>query len=557
MPISPLAGKPAPKALLVDPSRLEREYYERRPDLEDPNQLVSFGTSGHRGSPLHGSFTEAHILAITQAICDYRRSQGYDGPLYMGKDTHAVSGPAQRTALEVLTANNVETIIQRNDGFTPTPVISRAILVYNRNRKEHLADGIVITPSHNPPADGGFKYNPPNGGPADTEVTRWVERRANELLRNGTGIKRVPFAAAIKANTTHQEDFVVPYVEDLKSIIDMDAIRSAGLKLGVDPLGGAAEPYWEPINSIYHLDIHVANSTIDPTFSFMTVDHDGQIRMDPSSPYAMARLVNLKNQYDVAFANDPDSDRHGIVTPSAGLMNPNHYLAVAIRYLLMRRPNWPADVAVGKTLVSSSMIDRVVHKLGRSLCEVPVGFKWFVPGLFDGSLCFGGEESAGASFLRKDGTVWATDKDGPIMDLLAAEITARIGKDPGALYQELTSEFGTPYYTRIDAPATPDQKVRLQKLSPAAVTTGAVAGERITAKLTNAPGNGAPIGGLKVVTNTGWFAARPSGTENIYKIYAESFKDQNHLDAIVREAQEIVTDALKSPDLALQEQEVR
>jgi phosphoglucomutase len=556
MLISPLAGKPAPKELLVDPSRLEREYYERRPDLEDPNQLVSFGTSGHRGSPLHGSFTEAHILAITQAICDYRCSQGYDGPLYMGKDTHAVSAPAQRTALEVLAANRVETIVQKDDGFTPTPVISRAILVYNRNRKEHLADGIVITPSHNPPADGGFKYNPPNGGPADTDVTRWVERRANELLRDGTGIKRVPFAAAIKSNTTHQEDFVLPYVEDLKNIIDMDAIRSAGLKLGVDPLGGAAEPYWEPINSIYQVDIAVANPIIDPTFSFMTVDHDGQIRMDPSSPYAMARLVDLKNQYDVAFANDPDSDRHGIVTPSAGLMNPNHYLAVAIRYLLTHRPGWPADVAVGKTLVSSSMIDRVVRKLGRSLFEVPVGFKWFVPGLFDGSLCFGGEESAGASFLRKDGTVWTTDKDGPIMDLLAAEITARIGKDPGELYEELAAEFGAPYYTRIDAPATPDQKARLQKLSPAAVTIDTLAGEAITAKLTSAPGNGAPIGGLKVMTDNGWFAARPSGTEDIYKIYAESFKDQSHLATIVQEAQDIVTAALRSPDLALQEQEV-
>ena len=381
MLISPLAGKPAPKELLVDLTRLEREYYERRPDLGNANQLVSFGTSGHRGSPLHGSFTESHILAITQAICDYRRSRGYNGPLYMGKDTHAVSGPAQRTALEVLAANNVETIIQRDDGFTPTPVISRAILVYNRNRKEHLADGIVITPSHNPPADGGFKYNPPNGGPADTDVTRWVERRANELLRDPTGVKRVPFTTAIKADTTHQEDFVLPYVEDLKHVIDMDAIRNAGLKLGVDPLGGAAEPYWEPINSVYHLDIAVANSTIDPTFSFMTVDHDGQIRMDPSSPYAMARLVDLKNQYDVAFANDPDSDRHGIVTPSSGLMNPNHYLAVAIQYLVTHRPNWPVHVAVGKTLVSSSMIDRVVDKLGRSLCEVPVGFKWFVPGI--------------------------------------------------------------------------------------------------------------------------------------------------------------------------------
>ena len=557
MPISPLAGKPAPRELLIDPSRLEREYYERRPDLGNKNQLVSFGTSGHRGSPLNGSFTEAHILAITQAICDYRRSQGYDGPLHMGKDTHAVSGPAQRTALEVLAGNNVETIIQRDDGFTPTPVISRAILVYNRNRKEHLADGIVITPSHNPPADGGFKYNPPNGGPADTDVTRWVERHANELLRNRTGIKRVPFAAAIKADTTHQEDFVVPYVEDLKNVIDMDAIRSAGLKLGVDPLGGAAEAYWEPINSVYHLNIAVANSTIDPTFSFMTVDHDGQIRMAPSSPYAMARFVDLKNQYDVAFANDPDSDRHGIVTPSSGLMSPNHYLAVAIRYLLTHRPNWQTHVAVGKTLVSSSMIDRVVNKLGRSLCEVPVGFKWFVPGLFNGSLCFGGEESAGASFLRKDGAVWTTDKDGPIMDLLAAEITARTNKDPGELYQELTTEFGAPYYTRIDAPATPDQKARLQKLSPDAIANDTLAGEPITAKLTSAPGNGAPIGGLKVVTDSGWFAARPSGTENIYKIYAESFKDQSHLAAIVQEAQEIVTDALGSPASSLQEQEVR
>src|SRR5262245_32337721 len=557
MPISPQAGKPAPKELLIDPNRLEQEYYQRRPDLENPNQLVSFGTSGHRGSPLNGSFTETHILAITQAICDYRRSQGYDGPLYMGKDTHAVSGPAQRTALEVLAANNVDTIIQRDDGFTPTPVISRAILVYNRNRKEHFADGIVITPSHNPPADGGFKYNPPNGGPADTDVTRWVERRANELLRDGATIKRVPFAAAIKADTTHQEDFVVPYVEDLRNVIDMDVIRSAGLKLGVDPLGGAAEPYWEPIKSVYHLDIHVANPTIDPMFSFMTVDHDGQIRMDPSSPYAMARLVDLKNQYDVAFANDPDSDRHGIVTPSSGLMNPNNFLAVAIQYLVTHRRNWRAHVAVGKTLVSSSMIDRVVRKLGRSLCEVPVGFKWFVPGLVDGSLCFGGEESAGASFLRKDGTVWTTDKDGPIMDLLAAEITARTGKDPGELYQELTTEFGRPYYTRIDAPATPDQKARLQKLSPEAVTADTLAGEAITAKLTSAPGNGAAIGGLKVITASGWFAARPSGTENIYKIYAESFKDERHLAAIVEQAQEIVTVGLAPPGALLRQQEVR
>ena len=546
MAISPLAGKPAPKELLVDLTRLEREYYERRPDLGDRNQWVRFGTSGHRGSPLRGSFTEAHILAITQAICDYRRGRGIDGPLYMGKDTHALSGPAQRTAIEVLVANNVETIIQTNDGVTPTPVISRAILLYNRSRQEHLADGIVITPSHNPPADGGFKYNPPNGGPADTDVTHWIEGRANELLRAGTDIQRVPFAVAIKADTTHQEDFVLPYVQDLKSVIDMDVIRSAGLKLGVDPLGGAARPYWEPINSVYHLNIVVANPTIDPTFSFMTVDHDGQIRMDPSSPYAMARLVDLKNQYRVAFANDPDSDRHGIVTPSVGLMNPNHYLAVAVHYLLTHRPHWPAHVVVGKTLVSSSMIDRVVNKLGRRLCEVPVGFKWFVPGLFDGSLCFGGEESAGASFLRKDGAVWTTDKDGPIMNLLAAEITARTGKDPGEHYHELQAKFGTPYYTRIDASATPEEKARLEKLSPEAVATDRLAGEPIRSKLTRAPGDGAPIGGLKVVANNGWFAARPSGTENIYKIYAESFKDQRHLDAIVSEAQEIVHEALKS-----------
>jgi phosphoglucomutase len=528
--------------MLVDVAQLEREYFERRPDLGDPNQMVSFGTSGHRGSPLRGTFTEAHILAMTQAICDYRRSYGTDGPLYLGKDTHAVSDPAQRTALEVLAANNVDTIIQRDNGVTPTPVISRAILVYNRGRKQHLADGIVITPSHNPPEDGGFKYNPTNGGPADTDVTRWVEDRANELLRgNNAGVKRVPFAAAINAGSTHQEDFVIPYVRDLRNVVDMDAIRGAGLKLGVDPLGGAARPYWEPINSIYQLDVKVVNPVIDPTFSFMTVDHDGVIRMDCSSPYAMARLVGLKDKYRVAFANDPDSDRHGIVTPSAGLMNPNHYLAVAIRYLLSHRPQWPEHAAVGKTLVSSSMIDKVVQKLGRRLSEVPVGFKWFVPGLFDASCCFGGEESAGASFLRHDGTVWATDKDGPIMDLLAAEITARTGKDPGEHYRELTGEFGMSYYTRIDAPATPEQKAKLRELSSEAVRASTLAGEPIIAKLTRAPGNNAPVGGLKVVTASGWFAARPSGTENIYKIYAESFKDQSHLNAIVSQAEEIVT----------------
>ena len=543
--ISPLAGKPAPKEMLIDVARLEKDYFERHPDLSDPTQLVSFGTSGHRGSPLQGTFTEAHILAITQAICDYRREAGTDGPLYMGKDTHAVSGPAQRTALEVLAANHVETIIQQADGVTPTPVISRAILVYNRSRKEHLADGIVVTPSHNPPEDGGFKYNPTNGGPADTDVTHWVEDRANDLLRAGNaGVKRVPFTKAIHSSSTHQEDFVLPYVRDLKNVADIDAIRGAHLKLGVDPLGGASQPYWEPINSLYGLDVAVVNPVIDPTFSFMTVDHDGKIRMDCSSPYAMARLVGLKDQYQVAFANDPDSDRHGIVTPVAGLMNPNHYLAVAIRYLLTHRPQWREDVLVGKTLVSSSMIDRVVKKLGRELREVPVGFKWFVPGLFSGSYCFGGEESAGASFLRLDGTVWSTDKDGLIMDFLAAEITARTGKDPGEHYRELTAEFGTPYYTRIDAPATPEQKARLQKLSPDAVKESDLAGEPITAKLTKAPGNQAPIGGLKVVAESGWFAARPSGTENIYKIYAESFSSQSHLNAIVSEAQEMVNNAL-------------
>ena len=548
MKISPLAGKPAPKNILVEVAALQHEYYHRHPDLADPNQLVNFGTSGHRGSPLHGSFTEAHILAMTQAICDYRRIQGTDGPLYMAKDTHALSTPAQRTALEVLAGNGVQTIIQKDGGVTPTPVISRAILVYNRNRKQHLADGIVITPSHNPPEDGGFKYNPANGGPADVDVTNWVQQRADTLLRSGNaGVKRIPYESALKADTTYEEDLVMPYVQDLRNIVDMDLIRSSGLRLGVDPLGGAAEPYWEPINAVYGLDITVVNPTLDPTFSFMTVDHDGKIRMDPSSPYAMARLVGLKDQYRVAFANDPDSDRHGVVTPSAGLMNPNHFLAVAIRYLLRHR-TWPASVAVGKTLVSSSMIDRVVDQMGHRLCEVPVGFKWFVPGLFDGSLCFGGEESAGASFLRFDGSVWTTDKDGPIMDLLAAEITARTQKDPGIHYQELEAEFGSPYYTRLDAPATPEQKERLSHLSPEVVATPQLAGETIRARLTKAPGNSAPIGGLKVVTDSGWFAARPSGTEDIYKIYAESFRDQAHLDAIVDEAQQIVNDALQPSD---------
>jgi phosphoglucomutase len=545
MTISPLAGKPAPKEMLVDLDRLEREYFDRRPDLDDPEQRVSFGTSGHRGSSLRGSFTEAHIVAITQAICDFRRIQGTDGPLFMGRDTHALSGPAQRTALEVLAGNHVHTVIQQDDGVTPTPVISRAILVHNSGRRERLADGIVVTPSHNPPEDGGFKYNPTHGGPADIDVTRWIENRANDLLRDGNAsVKRVGFAAALSADTTQQEDFVLPYVTDLPNVVDMEAIRAANLKLAVDPLGGAAVHYWEPINAIYRLDIAVVNPNVDPTFSFMTVDHDGKIRMDCSSPHAMARLVELKDRYNVAFANDPDSDRHGIVTPSSGLMNPNHYLAVAIHYLLTNRPHWPAHTTVGKTLVSSGLIDRVAEKLGRRLFEVPVGFKWFVPGLFDGSCCFGGEESAGASFLRHDGSVWTTDKDGPIMDLLAAEITARTGRDLGEYYRELTAEFGAPCYTRIDAPATTEEKARLGKLSPEAVKESSLAGEPIIAKLSHAPGNNAPIDGLKVIARSGWFAARPSGTEAVYKIYAESFKDEVHLDAIVHEAREMVNAAI-------------
>ena len=546
MAISPLAGRPAPQEMRIDLAALEVAYYERLPDPEDAAQRVSFGTSGHRGTPLAGTFTERHILCITQAICDYRSSRGIDGPLFMGKDTHALSAPAQRTALEVLAANGVTVIVQADDGVTPTPVISHAILGHNRGRREHPADGIVITPSHNPPEDGGFKYNGPNGGPADTDVTRWVQDRANDLLRDGgNGVRRVTLAHAMGAETTHQRDFIRPYVDDLASVIDMEAIRAAGLHLGVDPLGGASLPDWEPIRERYGLDLTVVNPVLDPSFSFMPVDHDGKVRMDCSSTYAMAGLLGLRHEYRLAFANDPDADRHGIVTPAGGLMNPNHYLAVAIRYLLTHRPDWKNDAVVGKTLVSSSLIDRVVGSLGRTLWEVPVGFKWFTPGLFDGSCCFGGEESAGASFLRRDGTVWTTDKDGPIMDLLAAEITARTGRDPGEQYQQLTEEFGTPLYTRIDAPASPEQKARLGRLSAEAVTRRSLAGDTITAKLTRAPGNDAPIGGLKVVTASGWFAARPSGTENLYKIYAESFRDQAHLDSIVSEAQEIVNAALE------------
>ncbi len=545
--LSPLAGKPAPKALLVDLGRLEQEYYNRKPDFADPSQRVSFGTSGHRGSSLRGTFTEAHILAITQAICEFRRMKGTDGPLYLGKDTHALSGPAQQTALEVLAANNVWTILQRGYGVTPTPVISRAILVYNRGRRQRLADGIIITPSHNPPEDGGLKYNPPNGGPADTDVTHWIENRANELLkRKNADVRRLPFAKAIKAPTSHREDLIRPYVEDLENVVDMATIRTAGLKLAVDPLGGAALPYWEPINARYGLDIAIVNSKIAPTFSFMTVDHDGKIRMDCSSPYAMTRLVSLKDQYRVAFGNDPDSDRHGIVTPSAGLMNPNHFLAVAIRYLLAHRSHWRTQAGIGKTLVSSSIIDRVVGDCGRHLCEAPVGFKWFVPGLFDGSLCFAGEESAGASFLRRDGTVWTTDKDGLIMDLLATELTAVTGKEPGEHFREISERFGQPYYTRSDSPASAEQKAALASLSPEAVEESQLAGEPITARLTRTPGNNAPIGGLKVVATNGWFAARPSGTENVLKIYAESLISEKHLDTIMAEARQIVGNALAS-----------
>jgi phosphoglucomutase len=545
MPLSPLAGKPAPADLLIDVERLVSAYYTRKPDSGDPQQLVSFGTSGHRGTAENATFTEAHILAITQAICDYRIAQGITGPLFMGKDTHALSDPAQRTALEVLAGNGVATMIQRDNGITPTPVVSHAILGHNRGRRNGMADGIVITPSHNPPSDGGFKYNSTNGGPAETDITGWIEDRANGLLRGGTrDVRRLPYETARKAPTTHAYDFLTPYVEDLANVIDIDCIRGAGIRVGVDPLGGAAVHYWEPIKALYDLDITVVNPRVDPTFGFMTADHDGKIRMDCSSPHAMANLVQLKDGFRVAFGNDPDSDRHGIVTPGAGLLNPNHYLAVAIRFLLTHRTGWPASALVGKTLVSSGMIDRVVQHLGRKLAEVPVGFKWFADGLFTGSYCFGGEESAGASFLRRDGTVWTTDKDGLIMGLLAAEITACTGKDPGEHYEELTAQFGKPCYTRIDAPASPKQKAALLRLAPEAIKARELGGEPIVAKLTRAPGNDAPIGGLKVITANGWFAARPSGTENVYKLYAESFRGQSHLDAIIDEAQRIVDQTL-------------
>ena len=547
----PLAGKPAPKAILADLPALVSAYYTQQPDPRDPATQVSFGTSGHRGNALKRTFNEDHILAVVQAICRHRQLAGITGPLYLGKDTHALSESAQITALEVLAANGVETMVAADGAFTPTPSVSRAILAWNRGRTKDLADGIVITPSHNPPDNGGIKYNPPNGGPADTDVTDWVARVANELLKDGNaGVKRMSYARALQATWIHPFDFITPYVEDLAQVIDLEAIRNAGLKLGADALGGAGLGYWEPIARRYGLEIEVLNGQYDPTFGFMCVDKDGKIRMDCSSPQAMAGLVALKDRYDLAFGNDPDFDRHGIVCPSSGLMNPNHYLAVAIQYLFQTRTGWRPDAAIGKTLVSSSMIDRVGASLGRRVAEVPVGFKWFVPGLVDGSFGFGGEESAGASFLRKDGSVWTTDKDGIILCLLAAELTATTGKDPGVHYRELTERFGAPLYERMDAPANAVQRGILAKLSPEQVKADSLAGEPILAKLTRAPGNDAPIGGLKVITENGWFAARPSGTEDVYKIYAESFKGQAHLEAIQEEAQAIIKTAFgTSPDL--------
>jgi phosphoglucomutase len=545
MKINPLAGKPAPLGILVDVPRLVSAYYTGVPDPEVPAQRVAFGTSGHRGSSFKLAFNEWHILAITQAICLYRTRQNISGPLYLGIDTHALSVPACATALEVLAANGVEVMLAKGDEYTPTPVISHAILTYNRGRKTGLADGIVVTPSHNPPQDGGFKYNPSNGGPADTVATGWIERRANEILESRLdGVKRVPLAKALNASTTHRHDYLTAYVNDLGNVIDLDVIRSAKIHLGVDPLGGAGVHYWARIAEQHGLNLTVVDETVDPTFRFMTVDWDGQIRMDPSSPYAMQRLIEMKDRFDLSFACDTDHDRHGIVTKSDGLLPPNHDLCAAIFYLFQNRPKWSKSAAVGKTIVSSQMIDRITAKLGRKLFEVPVGFKWFVDGLLDGSLGFGGEESAGASFARLDGTVWTTDKDGFVPCLLAAEITARTGRDPGEIYHELTREFGEPAYERVDAPATPDQKELLAKLSPQQIKLTKLAGEKIQTVLTHAPGNGAPIGGLKVVAESGWFAARPSGTEDIYKIYAESFQGEEHLHRILTEAQTIINAAL-------------
>jgi len=540
----PLAGQPAPQNSLTDIPLL-LVAYRNKPDVNEPTQRVAFGTSGHRGSAFNGSFNEDHILAITQAIAEYRMKAGITGPLFLGKDTHALSAPAQQTALEVLAANGVLTRLQANDGYTPTPVISHAILTHNANKANASADGIVITPSHNPPQDGGIKYNPPHGGPADTDVTGWIEQRANALMADGNrSVKRIPYDQALRAPTTNPVDLMTPYIADLGKVIDMDAIRRANLRIGVDPLGGAAVAYWRPIAEYYGLNIDVVNPNVDPAFGFMTLDHDGKIRMDCSSPYAMASLVALKDKFDVAWGNDADVDRHGIVTPSVGLMNPNHYLAVAIHYLLTHRPQWSTNASVGKTLVSSCLIDRVVNGLERSILEVPVGFKWFSAGLLDGSICFGGEESAGASFLRRDGSTWTTDKDGIILGLLAAEITAITGKDPGRHYLELAARYGTPYYIRIDAPASPAQKAAFKQLTSERVAASTLAGESINARLTRAPGNNALIGGLKVTTENGWFAARPSGTEDVYKLYAESFKSEEHLQQIVSQAQEIVASAL-------------
>jgi phosphoglucomutase len=541
MNISPLAGKPAEPSMLVNVARLVTAYYTERPDPSIPSQRVAFGTSGHRGSAFDAAFNEAHILAITQAICMYRRSQGIDGPLFVGMDTHALSEPAFATAMEVLAANGVETMIDRARAYTPTPAVSHEIVNYNRGRNSGLADGIVITPSHNPPSDGGFKYNPPHGGPADTHVTLWIEQQANRLMaENLRGVRRVGFAQALRASTTHDHDYIDSYARDLDQVVDMETIRRSGLKIGVDPLGGAGVHYWGRIAERYRVGIEVVNDSVDPTFRFMTLDWDGKIRMDCSSPYAMANLVGMRQRFDIAFANDTDHDRHGIVTRSAGLMNPNHYLAAAIYYLFRNRPGWRTEAAVGKTVVSSSIIDRVAARLGRRLVEVPVGFKWFVEGLSSGALGFGGEESAGASFVRRDGSVWTTDKDGLIMGLLAAEITARSGRDPGALYEELTREFGAPVYERIDAPCSPEQKQILSRLSAQQLRADHLAGDRIRATLTIAPGNNAPIGGLKVVTDYGWFAARPSGTEDVYKIYAESFRGPDHLRRIQAEAQTLI-----------------
>ncbi len=543
--IHELAGSPVPPELIINVPRLISAYYTLRPDPALPQHRVKFGTSGHRGSSLNCSFNESHVVAISQAVCDLRRSRGITGPLYVGMDTHALSEAAFISAMEVFAANRADVVIQTGLGYTPTPVISHAILTYNRGRSTGLADGVIITPSHNPPDNGGYKYNPPAAGPADTETTILIQDRANELLEaNLREIKRTPIEKALKASTTHERDYVAPYVADLSSVIDMERVRTAGLRIGVDPLGGSGLAFWDPIAEQYGLDIEVVNRRLDPTFSFMRVDRDGKIRMDCSSPYAMAGLIGLKDRFDISFGNDPDYDRHGIVTRTSGLMNPNHYLAVAVWFLFQHRPGWSAEAAVGKTLVSSTMIDRVATHLGRSLSEVPVGFKWFVDGLLDGSYGFAGEESAGASFLRKDGSVWTTDKDGIILDLLAAEILASTGSDPAEHYRLLEERFGSPLYERMDAPASPEEKEALKNLSPEAVRTSELAGERILAKLTHAPGNNAPIGGLKVVTESGWFAARPSGTEDIYKIYSESFRGAEHLKLIQKDAQKIIAETL-------------